>query len=146
MTLWRGVTSLTSATGAPFRAKAGDGVRLVVRRYSDVLYRVKAAVLFYGGDAHSYYASDHHTIKAFDSTDSLVAAFHIWDAEGRDSVYSYGQSSMPHDWPRAPTTEINEWQARNIVVKHDIRPHSVDFTRVEKERVSPLTFLQHPRL
>ncbi|KAG6917886.1 hypothetical protein DXG01_000495 [Tephrocybe rancida] len=159
MTLWRGVTSPTSAAGAPFRAKAGGGIRVVVRRYSDVLYRVKAAVLFYwcvllrfsvaaavlislalphSGDTHSY-ASDHHTIKAFDSTDNLVATFHVWDAEGQDSVYSYNQSSMPCDWPRAPTSEINEWQARNIVVKHAIRPHCVDFIRVEKELSSTST-------
>ncbi|KAG6912835.1 hypothetical protein DXG01_011646, partial [Tephrocybe rancida] len=135
LALWRGVTSPTTEAGATYRGKAGGGIELAVQRYADILYRLKAVVLFYCGDRHRY-PSDHHTVKAFDEADSLVATFHLQNGVDQDAVYSYGQSPLPSDWPRAPTGELHKWQVKNAVVQHSTRRHTIDFTRVEKEFVS----------
>ncbi|KAG6905945.1 hypothetical protein DXG01_016757 [Tephrocybe rancida] len=135
MALWRGVTSPTTEAGVTYRRKAGGGIELAVQRYADVLYRVMAVVLFYCGDHHRY-SSNHRTVKAFDEADSLVATFHLQEDTSQDVIYSYGQRSLAYNWLRAPTSELNKWQAKNAVVKHSIRCHTVDFTRVGKEFVS----------
>ncbi|KAG6815393.1 hypothetical protein H0H87_002314, partial [Tephrocybe sp. NHM501043] len=128
ITLLRPHTKDMGLAGKEMRAKAEQGLRRVVSVYPDVLERCGAETLAFLAYKHHDPIEDHLTLKAFNSLDQMVAAFHVNSSTIEDEIWTYSiVGDAPYDAPYYT-------RQRNIAVEHHVQKNWNVLNRVQMDR------------